>query len=59
VRDQVSIFREHILRAEYQQRLSVATYDELIALLRASTFGQSLRLAEFLADRIDHVCSPH
>ncbi len=58
VRHQASVFREHILRPEYRERVSVTTYEELIALLRASTFAQSNRLGDFLAERIDHVCSP-
>lgn len=59
VRQQASMFREQILTPEYRERVSVATYEELIVLLRASTFAQSNRLGEFLAERIDHVCPPH
>ena len=59
VRQQASVFREHVLRPEYRERVSVATYEDLIVLLRASTFAQSNRLGEFLAERIEHVCPPH
>lgn len=56
LRAQVSAFREQVLLPEYGDRLAVATYEELVELLRASGFEESRRLGAFLAERIDTVC---
>ena len=42
--------------AGYGDRLAVATYEDLIELLRASAFDESRKLGAFLAERIDTVC---
>jgi hypothetical protein len=52
----MSAFREQVLLPEYGDRLAVATYRDLIELLRASTFDESRKLGAFLAERIDTVC---
>jgi hypothetical protein len=57
VRKQAAAFRDQVLRPEYQSRLAVATYEELVGLLGASRFDESRRLGEFLAERIATVCS--
>ncbi|MGE3885834.1 MAG: hypothetical protein AB7H81_05350 [Vicinamibacterales bacterium] len=56
LRAQVSAFREQVLLPEYGDRLAVATYEDMIELLRASAFDESRKLAAFLAERIDTVC---
>jgi hypothetical protein len=56
LRAQVSAFREQVLLREYADRLAVATHEDLIELLRASTFEESRKLGAFLAERIDTVC---
>lgn len=53
---QASAFREQILLPDYGDRLAVATYEDLIELLRVSAFGESRKLGEFLAERIETVC---
>lgn len=57
VRAQTATFRQRVLRPEYRQHLAVATYEELIELLRASRFDDSQRVGQFLAERITTVCS--
>ena len=56
LRTQVRAFREQILLPEYGDRLAVATYEELIELLRVSAVDESRKLADFLAERIDTLC---
>jgi hypothetical protein len=56
LRAQVSAFREQVLLPDYSDRLAVATYEDLIELLRASTFDESRKLGAFLAERIETVC---
>lgn len=56
LRAQVSAFREQVLLPEYGDRLAVATYEDLIELLRESAFDESRKLGTFLAERIETVC---
>jgi hypothetical protein len=56
LRAQASAFREQILLPDYSDRLAVATYEDLIELLRASAFDESRKLGAFLAERIETVC---
>jgi hypothetical protein len=56
VRAQASTFRERVLKPQYRERLSVATYDELIELLRVSPVAESRHLGEFVAERISRLC---
>lgn len=56
LRQQVRTFRDQVLRPEYGNRLAVASYEELIELLRASAFDESRNLGAYLAERIDTVC---
>ena len=56
LRAQAGAFREQILLPHYADRLAVATYEDLIELLRASTFDESRKLGAFLAERIETVC---
>lgn len=56
VREQAATFRQRVLRPEYRPHLAVATYEELIELLRASRFDGSQRVGHFLAERIATVC---
>ena len=56
LRAQVSAFREQVLLPEYGDRLAIATYEDLIELLRASAFDESRKLGAFLAERIDTIC---
>lgn len=56
LRAQVSTFKEQILLPEYSDRLAVATYEDLIELLRVSAVDESRKLADFLAERIDTLC---
>jgi hypothetical protein len=45
-----------VLLPEYGDRLAIATYEDLIELLRASAFDESRKLGAFLAERIDTIC---
>ena len=56
LRAQTSAFREQILLPDYGDRLAVATYEDLIEVLRASASDESRRLGGFLAERIETVC---
>lgn len=56
LRRQVKAFRDQVLRPEYRDRLAIATYEELIELLRASKFDESRKLGTFLSERIESVC---
>jgi hypothetical protein len=56
LRAQANAFREEVLLPEYGDRLAVATYEDLIELLRVSAFDDSRKLGEFLAERIETVC---
>lgn len=56
LRAQVSAFKEQILLPEFNDRLAVATYEDLIELLRVSAVDESRKLADFLAERIDTLC---
>jgi len=57
VQGQAATFRRQVLRPEWRPHLAVATYEELIELLRASRFDDSQRVGQFLAERIATVCS--
>jgi hypothetical protein len=56
VRKQAQLFQEQILQPEYRQRLAVASYEELIALLCTSRFDESQVLGRFLTERIAAEC---
>jgi hypothetical protein len=56
LREQVNAFGEQVLLPQYVDRLAIATYEDLIELLRASTFDESRKLGAFLAERIETVC---
>lgn len=57
VQKQAAVFRDQVLLPEYWSHLAVATYEDLVEVLRASRFEQSQRLGEFLAERMARVCS--
>jgi hypothetical protein len=52
IREQVNSFRENVLRNEYRNSINFATYDDVVALLKASPHAQSKLLGEFLSARM-------